>query len=97
LESTFVTAFRVRTHIPLLPFDKFRNVAKLKDVGSPVLVMHSADDEIIPLWHGKMLFENAGEPKRFLWVEKSGHAGIPFVEKSLYNATLLDFVKLLDE
>jgi pimeloyl-ACP methyl ester carboxylesterase len=25
LESTFVTAFRVRTHIPILPFDKFRN------------------------------------------------------------------------
>jgi Esterase/lipase len=25
VESTFVTAFRVRTHIPILPFDKFRN------------------------------------------------------------------------
>ncbi len=97
LESTFVTAFRVRTHIPLLPFDKFRNLAKLKDVHCPVLVMHSADDEIIPLWHGIRLFEAAGEPKHFLRVEQSGHAGIPFAEKKRYNTALLEFVKLLDE
>ena len=97
LESTFVSAFRVLTHVPLLPFDKFENVDKLKDVRCPVLVMHSADDKVIPLWHGKMLFEKAGEPKRFLWVEQAGHGGLPFEEKARYNAALLDFVKLLDE
>ncbi len=95
LESTFVTAFKVRTHIPLLPFDKFRNAAKLKDVHCPVLVMHSADDEIIPLWHGEALFDAAGEPKYALWVERSGHGGIPFAQKARYDAALTDFARRL--
>ena len=31
VESSFVTAFRVLTHIPLLPFDKFRNISRIDE------------------------------------------------------------------
>ena len=38
----------------------------LQTVGSPVLIVHSRDDEIIPFGQGLRLFEVAREPKQFL-------------------------------
>jgi fermentation-respiration switch protein FrsA (DUF1100 family) len=73
LESTFVTAFRVKTRIPLLPFDKFRNISKIKNVNCPVLIIHGKADKMIPIWHGKKLFQAAREPKFSLWIEGAGH------------------------
>jgi alpha-beta hydrolase superfamily lysophospholipase len=95
VESTFVTAFRVRTHIAILPFDKFRNIDKIADVRAPVLVMHGVDDEIIPLWHGRALFERAREPKLALWVEHAGHNDVPLVAGTSYAGTLRKFAALL--
>jgi len=62
VESGFVTAFRVMTRLPLLPFDKFRNIDKIGQVRCPVLVMHGEADEIVPLWHGQRLFQAAPSP-----------------------------------
>jgi alpha-beta hydrolase superfamily lysophospholipase len=42
------------------------------DVGCPVLVIHSETDEIIPIEHGRDVFEAAPEPKRFLAL-RGGH------------------------
>ena len=95
LESTFVTAFRVRTHFPILPFDKFRNLDKIDGVRAPVLVMHGIDDDIIPVWHGRALFERAREPKLALWVEHAGHNDVPLVAGALYAETLRRFAALL--
>ena len=95
LESTFVSAFRVRTGIPILPFDKFRNLSKLEKVRCPVLIMHSLDDAIIPIWHGKALFDNAPSPKRALWVEEGGHGGIPFVYPERYKEALATFTQIV--
>jgi len=73
LESSFVTAFRVVTRIPLVPFDKFRNIDKIKKINCPVLIIHGKDDDVVPVWHGKKLFEKANEPKFCLWVDNAGH------------------------
>lgn len=45
LESTFTSAFRVVRDGPLLPFDRFRTLAKLPRVQGPVLVIHGTADE----------------------------------------------------
>lgn len=97
VESTFVTAFRVRTHIPILPFDKFRNIDKIAGVHAPVLVMHGIDDEIIPVWHGRALFERAREPKLALWVEHAGHNDVPLVAGARYAKTLRKFAAVLSQ
>ena len=73
LESTFVSAFRVRTGIPLLPFDKFNNIAKIRKINCPVLIVHGNDDDLIPVWHGKKLFKKANQPKFNLWIDGAGH------------------------
>lgn len=95
LESTFVSAFRVMTRVPLLPFDKFRTLAKLDRVGCPVLVMHGDQDEVIEFWHGQTLYEQAKEPKRKLWVSGAGHGGLESLAGDDYRRALTEFTDLL--
>jgi len=72
-ESCFVSAFRVLTRVPILPFDKFTNLNKIKKINCPVLIIHGQSDRIVPVWHGRKLFEAANEPKLCLWVDGAGH------------------------
>jgi hypothetical protein len=96
IESSFVTAYRVLTRIPLFPFDKFTNISKIKDVRCPVLVIHGKQDEVIPLWHGERLFQGANQPKLSLWVEGAGHNNLFEVAGSRYGQVLRDFVTMIE-
>lgn len=91
LEGAFVTAFRVMTRVPLVPFDKFRNIDKIRDVRCPVLVVHGKDDRMIPIWHGEKLFNAANEPKVNLWVEGAGHNDLSAVAGERYWEVLKEF------
>src|ERR1041385_963722 len=73
LQSPFVSAFRVLTRIPLLPFDKFPNYKNIRHIHSPILIMHSRADSIIPFWHGEKLFDLANQPKRSFWATNADH------------------------
>jgi fermentation-respiration switch protein FrsA (DUF1100 family) len=52
----------------------------VKKTKSPVLVIHSRDDEIIPFVHGQKIFEAANEPKQFLEIE-GGHNEAMFLSR----------------
>lgn len=95
LESPFTTAFRVLTRVPLLPFDKFRNLAKIPRVGCPVLVMHGLADEVVPVAHGQRLFAAAREPKQALWVPGAGHNDFMWVAGPRWAQALRDFTLLI--
>jgi fermentation-respiration switch protein FrsA (DUF1100 family) len=71
--NSFVTAFRVVTHILLLSFDRFRNIDKIKQIRCPILVIHGKGDGIIPFWRRERLFRETNEPKLHLWVDGAGH------------------------
>lgn len=73
IESSFTTAFRVMTRIPILPFDKFRSIDKIDTVKCPVLVIHGMQDGTIAVEHGKALFARAVEPKQMILVDGVGH------------------------
>ncbi|WP_017303218.1 alpha/beta hydrolase [Spirulina subsalsa] len=96
LESTFTQAFRVVVPFPLLPFDKFRNLDRIKRVSAPVLIIHGTADETIPIAHGKKLFEAAPEPKLAFWVEGATHNDVPWVDWDAYQNKLQKFVDLLE-
>ena len=91
VESSFLSAFRVVTRYPILPFDKFRNLDKITHVRCPVLVMHGRKDEVIPFWQGERLFESANQPKMNLWVDVAGHNDLAEVAGSKYEQALRDF------
>lgn len=83
-ESSFVSAFRVMTHVPLSPIDKFENITRIKKVHCPALIIHGTDDRTIPFWHGEKLFASANEPKFRLWVERAGHDDVDLVAQEQY-------------
>jgi fermentation-respiration switch protein FrsA (DUF1100 family) len=73
LQSPFVSAFRVLTRIPVLPFDRFPNGKNIRHVHCPVLIMHSHADTVIGFWHGQKLYDLANEPKQFFWAKNADH------------------------
>jgi len=95
IESGFISAFRVVTRVPLLPFDRFPNLRNVRRARCPVLVIHGTEDEVIPLSHGRRLFAAAPEPKRALWVEGAHHNDLSIVAGRRYEEALLDFAALL--
>jgi hypothetical protein len=97
LESTFTSTFRVVVPFPLLPFDKFTNLAKIPQVRCPVLVMHGEADSIIPFQHGQRLYEAAPDPKLSLWVEGADHNDFVEVAGDRYWATLKAFEQMLEQ
>jgi fermentation-respiration switch protein FrsA (DUF1100 family) len=96
VESGFATAFRVRTVIPIAPFDKFRNIAKVPHIDCPKLFMHGEHDRVIPAWHGKALFKKASEPKMHLWVEDAGHNNVFVAADDDYWEAIGSFVEMIE-
>ena len=95
VESSFTTAFRVLTRIPIFPFDKYRNIDKIKKVHCPVLFIHGLKDRIISAWHGKKLFDAANEPKMYYWVENAGHNDLVNIAGEGYIEKIEEFVKII--
>jgi abhydrolase domain-containing protein 17 len=96
LESTFTSAFRVVVPFPLLPFDKFSTLTKLRKVRCPVLVMHGQADRTIPFHHGQTLYKAASEPKLSLWVAGADHNDFVEVAGDRLQQTLLAFQQLVE-
>lgn len=91
-EITFVSAFRVKTHWPLLPWDKFNSLKSIRRVNCPVLIIHGRDDDIIPFWHGQKLYEAAPGPKKHLWINKGLHYDYVYVAGDAYINSIQRFV-----
>jgi fermentation-respiration switch protein FrsA (DUF1100 family) len=78
LESGFTSVPDVAAQLyPWLPvrwLSRYRYNTReyLADVRSPVLIIHSREDEIIPYSNGEALFDAAREPKQFLEL-RGGH------------------------
>lgn len=91
LESPFVSAFRVLTRVALLPFDRFPNLRHIRQVRAPVLVIHGTQDEVIPVSHGRRLYEAAVAPKQAVWIEGAHHNDVPLVGGARYWTALAAF------
>ena len=72
LESPFTSAAdvgaRVYWYLPvqLLMKDPFRSDERIGKVTAPLLVLHGARDNVVPIALGERLFARANEPKRFV-------------------------------
>jgi len=97
LQSPFVSAFRVLTRVPLLPFDKFPNAKEISNVHCPLLIIHGVNDSVIGLWHGKKLFELANQPKHFVAVEGADHNDLDIVAGATYPKAVQKFAASLGQ
>ncbi len=96
-ECSFASAFRVRTHVQLLPWDKFNNEKLIRTVNCPSLIIHGMEDRIIPFQHGRKLYEAAPEPKQHFWIEGAKHMNYAYVAEDNYLKSIHAFVALVNE
>ena len=69
LESPFTSMIAAgKSKYPIFPIklllkDKYESDKKIKNIVSPILVMHGEADKIVPFWMGEKIFQLANEPK----------------------------------
>ena len=92
LESPFTSMVAAaKSKYPIFPVglllkDKYESDKKIKNVKSPILIMHGEVDSIVPFWMGKKIYELANEPKYFYFPKYDDH----MLE---YNENLLNILK----
>ncbi|MGE3319359.1 MAG: alpha/beta hydrolase [Candidatus Berkiella sp.] len=95
LESPFVSAYRVYSIWPIFPFDKYTNLDKIPKLSVPILLIHGTRDSVIPIWHGKKIYEAAASPKQAYWVEGASHNDVLITAQMEYFKTLQQFASSL--
>jgi len=81
VESSFTSAVDMAKimypYLPVSPIVRFKlnSIEKILNINCPVLVIHSPEDDIIPYWMGKKIYENAPQPKTFLEIEGDHNEG----------------------
>ena len=79
--------------VKLLLKDKYESDQKIKNIKSPVLIMHGKVDNIVPFHMGEKMYELANEPKYYYFSEYDDHM-MEYNEKLL--KALKDFVNSLN-
>ena len=93
LESPFTSMIAAgKDKYPYLPVrlllkDKYESDKKIKNINSPILIMHGKVDNIVPFHMGKKMYELANEPKYSYFSEYDDH----MME---YNEKLLESLKV---
>lgn len=95
VQSPFLSTFRVVTYVKVFPWDVFDNYKKITQIKSPILIYNGAADEIIPCYHGRMLWEKAPEPKIYVEIPKADHNNFIDLSGQAYWDALHQFVKSL--
>jgi alpha-beta hydrolase superfamily lysophospholipase len=82
--------------LPIGPLitQRFESIRKVAKVGSPLLVVHGENDNLIKSDLGRKLFEAAQGSKRFLLVEGGSHHSTMAVGLSRYREAMADFFDL---
>lgn len=97
LETPFLSAFRTVTEIPVLPWDRFRNLGRIQDITCPSLVIHGQLDEVIPFRQGRKIFKELPEPKSFLDIPTASHNDLHAKGGERYESAIDNFLNQLDE
>ena len=79
--------------VGLLLKDKYKNDKKIKNIYTPLFVMHGESDQIVPFWMGKKIYEIANQPKYSYFTKYDDHM-MEFDEKLVF--TLESFLKRLN-
>jgi fermentation-respiration switch protein FrsA (DUF1100 family) len=79
IEAAYTSISDVASDLfPFLParwlvLDRFDNLAHIREIGAPVLIVHGERDRLVPAALGRALYSAARAPKRALWVSDGGH------------------------
>ena len=97
LESTFTSVKELgKFYYPYLPVSWIARIhypvdEHITSFNCPVLIVHSHQDEVIPVIHGQRLFEYAREPKMFLPISGDHNNGF-LLSKDVYIKGVKQFL-----
>ena len=70
---------------------KYDALDKIRRIQTPKLIIHSANDEIIPFEMGQQLFQSAAGPKEFYRL-RGGHNDAMFTAQEEYSSRINGFL-----
>jgi len=100
LQSAF-TSIRdmARFHYPFIPAalvpDAYPNLARVRELRAPLLVLHGDADDIVPVAAGRALHAAAPEPKRLQVLEGLGHNDLVSGAGPEYGRLIADWARSL--
>jgi hypothetical protein len=100
LEGAFTSVLdRGQELYPYIPVrwiasSRFASIEKMPSLTIPKLFLHAAADEVIPVAHGRRLFEAAQPPKAFVELE-GGHGDAFDVDSARYFGSIAKFLTTL--
>ena len=75
----------------LLSRIQYANIDRVALVDTPILVMHSPDDDLIPYQQGQILYQRAKQPKSFIDIN-GPHSGGFLTNTQSYSAGIKVFL-----
>jgi pimeloyl-ACP methyl ester carboxylesterase len=104
VESTFTSIADVVSGfkwgwLPFGPFitQRFEAINTVKDIGSPLLVVHGTADSLINPTLGRKLYDAATVPKLFVLVEGGSHHNTNSIGEAQYRAALTQLFRMKPE
>ncbi len=100
LESAFTSyadiGQKFYPYLPVKPFARFeyRTVDYLKEFKKPLLIIHSANDEVVPIEFGRKLYAAAAAPKEFLEIFGSHNDGFLYSGQT-YRTGLMKWIEFV--
>jgi uncharacterized protein len=79
LEAPFTSALDIArlnywfVPLSLLMLDQFRSIDHVAAIDAPLFVLHGDADGIVPVAHGRAMFETAAEPKEMMEISGGSH------------------------
>jgi fermentation-respiration switch protein FrsA (DUF1100 family) len=70
----------------------YQSIRKIRDLKSPLLVIHGTDDDIIPYTLGVKLYEASPGRKSFTGIPGGGHNNLEFINPQLYWNSVKSFI-----
>jgi len=100
LQSAFTSVKDMgRLHYPFIPTavvpDAYPSLRRIATMRAPLLVIHGDRDDIVPVGHGRALFEAAPQPKRLEIVRGAGHNDLLDAMGASYGATISEWARAL--
>jgi uncharacterized protein len=98
LQSTFTSIRDAgRVHYPFIPAplipDAYPSLRLIRRLDAPLLVLHGERDEVVPVSHGRALFDAAPEPKRIEVFPGLGHDELVPLAGAAYAESLASWAR----
>ncbi len=94
LISPFKSVYSIPFKYPILPGDRFPSLNRIKSISTPLLVIHSRYDEVIPYSHGVAIHQNSpAKNKSLKTIENCGHNDMFYRASDEILDSIEDFIQ----